>query len=108
MSRYFQFEFHLAAEDLLPESWQKLRGGENLESVYWLYNRTGERFLLDLAHPHARTGQGRSRELVLPRRQHRHGLPPSPAAGEGPIEEVELIPMGCARLRISTFPVVKD
>lgn len=49
MSRYFQFEFHLAAEDLLPESWQKLRGGENLESVYWLYNRTGERFLLDLA-----------------------------------------------------------
>jgi hypothetical protein len=49
MSRYFQFEFHLAADDLLPESWQKLRGGENLESVYWLYNRTGERFLLDLA-----------------------------------------------------------
>ncbi|MCX6567977.1 MAG: glycoside hydrolase family 127 protein [Candidatus Aminicenantes bacterium] len=48
MSRYFQFEFHLA-EDLLPESWQKLRGGENLESVYWLYNRTGEKFLLDLA-----------------------------------------------------------
>jgi hypothetical protein len=32
----------------LPESWQKLRGGENLESVYWLYNRTGERFLLEL------------------------------------------------------------
>jgi DUF1680 family protein len=49
MSRYFQFEFHLAAEDLLPESWQKLRGGENLESVYWLYDRTGEKFLLDLA-----------------------------------------------------------
>jgi hypothetical protein len=49
MSRYFQYEFHLAAEDLLPDSWQKLRGGENLESVYWLYNRTGERFLLDLA-----------------------------------------------------------
>jgi hypothetical protein len=49
MSRYFQFQFHLPAEDLLPGSWQKLRGGENLESVYWLYNRTGESFLLDLA-----------------------------------------------------------
>jgi hypothetical protein len=49
MSRYFQFEFHIPAEELLPGSWQKLRGGENLESVYWLYNRTGESFLLDLA-----------------------------------------------------------
>jgi hypothetical protein len=48
MSRYFQYEFHLPAEDLLPGSWQKLRGGENLESVYWLFNRTGESFLLDL------------------------------------------------------------
>jgi hypothetical protein len=49
MSRYFQFEFHLPVEELLPGSWQKLRGGENLESVYWLYNRSGESFLLDLA-----------------------------------------------------------
>ena len=49
MSRYFQYEFHLPAEELLPGSWQKLRGGENLESVYWLYNRTGEKFLLDFA-----------------------------------------------------------
>jgi hypothetical protein len=49
MSRYFQYEFHLPAGELLPGSWQKLRGGENLESVYWLYNRTGESFLLDLA-----------------------------------------------------------
>ncbi len=48
MSRYFQYEFHLPAEELLPAGWQKLRGGENLESVYWLYNRTGESFLLDL------------------------------------------------------------
>ncbi len=56
MSRYFQYEFHLPAGDLLPGSWQKLRGGENLESVYWLYNRTGESFLLDLARKlYART-----------------------------------------------------
>ena len=49
MTRYFRFEQALPVEDLLPGSWQKLRGGENLESVYWLYNRTGEPFLLDLA-----------------------------------------------------------
>jgi DUF1680 family protein len=49
MSRFFQYEFHKPAEELLPGSWQKLRGGENLESVYWLYNRTGDGFLLDLA-----------------------------------------------------------
>jgi hypothetical protein len=35
-------------------------------------------------------------------------VPRSPAQGAGPVEEVELIPMGCARLRISVFPVVKD
>ncbi len=48
MSRYFQYQYHIPVDDLLPGSWQKLRGGDNLESVYWLYNRTGENFLLDL------------------------------------------------------------
>jgi DUF1680 family protein len=48
MSRYFQYEYHIPVENLLPGSWQKLRGGENLESIYWLYNRTGENFLMDL------------------------------------------------------------
>ena len=49
MTRYFKFEQSLPDADLLPGSWQKLRGGENLESVLWLYNRTGDGFLLDLA-----------------------------------------------------------
>ena len=49
LTRYFRFEQGLPEADLLPGSWQKLRGGENLESVFWLYNRTGEPFLLDLA-----------------------------------------------------------
>ena len=48
MTKYFRYQFNLPVEDLLPGSWQKLRGGDNLESVYWLYNRTGEKFLLDL------------------------------------------------------------
>jgi hypothetical protein len=49
MTKYFRFEYNLPVARLLPGSWQKLRGGENLESVYWLYNRTGEAWLLDLA-----------------------------------------------------------
>ncbi len=48
MARYFRYELSLPDAHLLPGSWQKLRGGDNLESVYWLYNRTGEKFLLDL------------------------------------------------------------
>ncbi|MCL6628137.1 MAG: glycoside hydrolase family 127 protein [Armatimonadetes bacterium] len=49
MRRYFEFESKVPESDFLSGSWQKIRGGDNLESVYWLYNRTGESWLLDLA-----------------------------------------------------------
>lgn len=49
MSRYFRWQLNIPREQLLPRSWQKIRGGDNLESIYWLYNRTGEPWLLDLA-----------------------------------------------------------
>ena len=49
MTGYFRYQAGLPDDDLLPESWQKVRGGDNLESVYWLYNRTGEAWLLNLA-----------------------------------------------------------
>ncbi len=48
MSRYFQYEYHIPVDSLLAGSWQKLRAGDELDSIYWLYNRTGENFLLDL------------------------------------------------------------
>jgi len=48
MDRYMRYENGLPESDLLPGSWQKLRGGDNLESVYWLYNRSGESYLLEL------------------------------------------------------------
>jgi hypothetical protein len=50
MSKYFRYELNIPEEKFLPGSWQKLRGSENLESIYWLYNRTGEKWLLDLGH----------------------------------------------------------
>jgi hypothetical protein len=68
MTRYFQFEYRLPLADLLPGSWQKLRGGENLESVYWLYNRTGETWLFDLARRlYERTADWES-DIISPQR----------------------------------------
>jgi hypothetical protein len=68
LTRYFRFENGLPVDDLLPGSWQKLRGGENLESVYWLYNRTGEPFLLDLARKlYERTADWES-DIISPER----------------------------------------
>lgn len=56
MTRYFRWQLAMPEEQMLPGSWQKIRAGDNLESVYWLYNRTGEAWLLDLAHKiHRRT-----------------------------------------------------
>ena len=49
MTRYFRWQLSVPEDDFLPASWQKRRAGDNLESVYWLYNRTGKEWLLDLA-----------------------------------------------------------
>ena len=49
MTKYFKWELGIADEDFLEDYWEKSRGGDNLYSVYWLYNRTGDKWLLDLA-----------------------------------------------------------
>lgn len=49
MTRYFKWQASIPKDQLLPESWQKVRAGDNIESIFWLYNRTGEAWLLDLA-----------------------------------------------------------
>ena len=36
-------------DQFLEDYWENSRGGDNLYSVLWLYNRTGDAFLLDLA-----------------------------------------------------------
>ena len=51
MLRYFRYQ--LVKLPLTPldhwSFWANRRGGDNLMVVYWLYNITGEKFLLDLA-----------------------------------------------------------
>ena len=49
MARYFKWELNYPEKDFLVGYWPKIRGGDNIESVYWLYNRTGEAWLLDVA-----------------------------------------------------------
>ena len=49
MKRYFQWELTVPESELLKTYWENSRGGDNLYSIYWLYNHTGESWLLGLA-----------------------------------------------------------
>lgn len=50
MEKYFKWEYNLPDSMFLKDYWENSRGGDNLYSVYWLYNRTtGKEWLLDLA-----------------------------------------------------------
>jgi len=56
MSRYFKWELAQPDESFLLSYWERQRGADNMDSMFWLYNRTGDRSLLDLADKlHRRT-----------------------------------------------------
>ena len=48
MTNYFKWQLTVADAVFLKDYWENSRGGDNLFSVYWLYNITGDPFLLDL------------------------------------------------------------
>lgn len=49
MTKYFKWQLTIPDDKLLEDYWEKSRGGDNITSIYWLYNHTGEKWLLDLA-----------------------------------------------------------
>lgn len=51
MTNYFRYQLKMLPENELGyvTFWANRRGGDNLAVVYWLYNITGDKFLLDLA-----------------------------------------------------------
>jgi hypothetical protein len=50
MRKYFKYLAAVPEKTFLAGYWPSMRGGDQLYSVLWLYNRTGEKWLLDLAH----------------------------------------------------------
>jgi hypothetical protein len=48
MTKYFHWQSTVPDSILLKTYWENSRGGDNLYSIYWLYDHTGEKSLLDL------------------------------------------------------------
>src|SRR5258708_12598654 len=49
LTRYFKWQSAQPASTFSNGYWPKIRFGDNIESIYWLYNRTGDAWLLELA-----------------------------------------------------------
>jgi len=49
MAKYFKYQLTIPDNMMLTHYWQNMRGGDNLHSIHWLYNRNGDAELLRLA-----------------------------------------------------------
>ncbi|MBS1724311.1 MAG: glycoside hydrolase family 127 protein [Armatimonadetes bacterium] len=49
MTKFFRYQLAYPEDKFMKMYWQSRRIGDNLHSVLWLYNQTGDSFLLDLA-----------------------------------------------------------
>jgi len=66
MTNYFKWQSKVADADFLKDYWENSRGGDNLFSVYWLYNITGDPFLLELGNKIHRNTANWMDESTLP------------------------------------------
>ena len=66
MTNYFKWQMTVPDENFLKDYWENSRGGDNLYSVYWLYNRTGDKFLLELAEKIHRNTADWTNDSALP------------------------------------------
>jgi hypothetical protein len=79
MTNYFKFQMTVPDDKFLAPYWQRIRGGDNLHSVVWLYNRTGDKFLLDLMEKIHRntapwTSRGHSLDAIQNHKSIREGM----------------------------------
>lgn len=66
MTRYFRWELTVPDEDFLKDYWGSSRAGDNIESVMWLYNRTGDNTILPLIDKIHRNAQDWHQDSNLP------------------------------------------
>ena len=66
MTDYFKWEMNVPDSQFLKGLWQEKRGGDNLWSVLWLYNRTGDESLLPLIEKLHKNTSNRAMDNDLP------------------------------------------
>jgi DUF1680 family protein len=66
MTKYFEFQNTIPDKYFLTGYWQHVRGGDNLASIYWLYNMTGNPVLLEVAEKNHRCTLNWSVKDTLP------------------------------------------
>ncbi len=66
MTKYFDWQAKVPDSLLLRTYWENSRGGDNLYSIYWLYDHTGEKSLLTLGEKIHRNTANWSQENKLP------------------------------------------
>jgi len=66
MTKYFKWQVTVPDSLMLKLYWENSRGGDNLYSIYWLYDHTGEKWLLDLANKIHRNTANWSQKNNLP------------------------------------------
>lgn len=66
MKKYFEWEMAQADEDFLEDYWENCRGGDNMWSVVWYYNQTGDASVLPLIEKIHRNNADCTNPAALP------------------------------------------